>query len=326
VETVDEVIRAGARSYRDRLEAIEKSQASSAFDLARSALVESIDSALRLRIGLTPDDVAYSAGLCLPLLESGEWRYLDNQWSEGLGSLSPRVVAMGTEAANEPSKDLAWSSGSVILSLAGGSWEVAAELARGLEDDPWPHITELTAGIPPYARRPDRFLEQVHGWRLRPRHTWALLSDSLGIGHGDLGELFGSTYLIERSVYSSKRSSGGLPPTTDRVLFLKRMASALSQSASVLVVYGHVNSAVWEESLGNADTWDWTNREVTRSFLGVERLGEPAVHQVEGARRDQHIAVFTSGKHRAVWCRALSGQNVTDRYVAALRDIIAAGP
>jgi hypothetical protein len=142
METLDDVFQAGARSYRDRLDTIDRSQASTAFDVARSALVESIDRALELRTALTPADVTYSAGLCLPLLDSGEWRYLDNQWSEGLGSLAPRVVAMGTEAANEPSKDLAWSSGAVILSLAGGSWEIATELARGLDDAPWPQLPD----------------------------------------------------------------------------------------------------------------------------------------------------------------------------------------
>src|ERR1039457_6743818 len=140
METVDDVIQAGARSYRDRLGAIDHSRASAAFNVARSALVESIDRALEQRLALAPAAVTSSAGLCLPLLDSGEWRHLDNQWSEGLGSLAPRVVAMGTEAANEPSKDLAWSSGAVILSLAGGSWEIATELARGLDDAPWPQL------------------------------------------------------------------------------------------------------------------------------------------------------------------------------------------
>src|ERR1700676_4480404 len=54
---------------------------------------------------------------------------------------------------------------------------------------------------------------------------------------------FCSTYLVERSVYTSKRSTGGLAPTVDRVVFLKRLAAAFAHSATVLLIYGHVNPA-----------------------------------------------------------------------------------
>ena len=110
----------------------------------------------------------------------------------------------------------------------------------------------------------------------------------------------------------------------DRVVFLKRLAASFAHSATVLLIYGHVNPGAWNETLLNGDTWDWTNREVSRNFLGVDNLAEPTLHRVESQNGvGQQIAVFENGAHRAIWSRALSGQTVTNRYVASLRDLIA---
>ena len=83
VETPDDIGDLAAGFYRNRLRDFDLPQSSTSFEIARSALVESIDRALHLRMALAPSDVSYNAGLCLPLLETGEWRYLDNQWAEG---------------------------------------------------------------------------------------------------------------------------------------------------------------------------------------------------------------------------------------------------
>jgi hypothetical protein len=321
----DDLIAAGASRYREQLQAVDPPDFSPAFGTARTALIESLDRALEKRTSLLPQDVSYSAGLCLPLIETGEWRYLDDQWAAGFGSAEPRVVAMGTEAANDPVKDLPWASGRPILALSGGSWAIGARLARGLPDEPWPHISQVTTGLPPFTERPDLFWNKF-GWRLHPRHTWALVAAAVGGDRRDLDALFASTYLVERSVYVSRRSVGGLPPTLERVFFLKRLVAALTESATVLLLYGHAEGEAWEENAAHASPWDWANREITKAFLRVDRLVKPKIHNVEdGSARVPRVAVFDGLDRRVIWSRALSGSTVTNRYVLFVRSLIGEG-
>jgi hypothetical protein len=107
-------------------------------------------------------------------------------------------------------------------------------------------------------------------------------------------------------------------------MFLAALARTLAQKADCLLIYGSTDHRAWEESQAYSNTWHWANREITKAFLGINNLESPTL--VEGrvdALESQPIAVSDAGQRHAIWCRALSGLNVTDAYVATVRALIA---
>lgn len=123
-------------------------------------------------------------------------------------------------------------------------------------------------------------------------------------------------------MYVSKRSTGGLPPSTDRTTFLAELARSCAKSAECLLIYGSSDPSAWQEQT-YSNTWHGANREITKAFLVVDKLDAPTL--VEGrphGTKPQPIALWEANHRRAVWCRALSGQNVTDAYVAVVRELI----
>lgn len=308
------LITSGER-YLGYLRRLELEQASGSFKTALLALTSTLQRAIGARAKLDPADVSYYGGLYTALTDTGEWRYLANQWALGVGSRTPEVIAMGTEAAADPRKaGEAFASGGLILELSGGAPAIARAVGEGLPEEWTSAIKSLAGSEAIDSRRPDALLHAV-GWQLSPRHTWSLLSSVLDIPGRDLGALFSRAYLIERSVLPAKRSSGGAPPTTERTAFLREVVMALS-TARTLILYGATNHAAWSEDLAGG-LWDWANREITKAFLGVERLDEPEALR---PRDEKHaVAAFSHGGRQVLWTRALSGMNVTNAYLKTVR-------
>jgi hypothetical protein len=273
---------------------------------------------------MSADDVTFSAGMVEPLLVSGEWRYLLNPWTLGFGSDRPRVLALGTEGAMEPSSALGvWEFASATVTLTEGSRRVLAKLVQGL-DRAWTDAVS-PPGAAPYHRNLYEFLRRMGVQAVdEPRHTWTLLSRALGPGpvddRGDPNRIWQDAYLIERSAIPAKMAVGGSAPTPNRVAFLCELVTAFRETARVLVIYGHTDPKAYAER-PDGDLWAWTNRELTKTFLGVDRLEPPTQVDTEDDQSSKHrsLGVWRVGNRLALWTWALSGRNVTNAYIRTVR-------
>ena len=295
---------------------------------AAAALIRTLEAAVAKGGGTTTRDLEFGIEGLKTLGGTPELALFVNQYQLGLGWDGAEIIAMGTEAADDPTdpEDVAWQSLQGVLILSGSP----AELVRPLvtESKYWARC--VAAGAPPEPWRPIHVhpndFEQIQ--RRAFNHTWCNLArvvaeqasgwrDLLEIGASPgLGDL---VYQIERSGRPAKRSRDGSPPSNERTDWLAReVLPELRRTARVLLLHGFGRGRAWERS----------DIRLVRSFLGLTPTDLPAVGwtaetKIDG-RRGNYLWQSRVGDHTVLWTRAL-GWPWSLAYLEAAREAVRRG-
>ena len=213
--------------------------------------------------------MAFGMGSLGAMSGSPELARFLNQQQQGVGWDGARIVAMGTEAADDPGdpEGVAWQALQAVLILAGsptalvrpmvtGSQYSASCVDRGLPPEPWR----------PIHVHPNDF-EQIQ--RRAVNHTWCNLArvvadESEGwrslLDVGASPGLGDRVYQIERSARGAKRSLDGHAPTDERTDWLvQEVLPELRKTARVLLLHG----------FGRGKGWERSDIRPVRTFLGL---------------------------------------------------------
>ena len=295
---------------------------------AAAALFRTLEAALAKGGGTTTRDLEFGIEGLKALGGTPELALFVNQYQLGLGWDGAEIIAMGTEAADDPTdpEDVAWQSLQGVLILSGSP----AELVRPLVTESKYWARSVAAGAPPEPWRPIHVhpndFEQIQ--RRAFNHTWCNLArvvaeeasgwkDLLEVGASPgLGDL---VYQIERSGRPAKRSRDGAPPSDERTDWLALdVLPELRRTARVLLLHGFGRGRAWEQS----------DIRLVRSFLGLTPADLPAVGwtaetKIDG-RRGNYLWQSRVGDHTVVWTRAL-GWPWSLAYLEAAREAVRRG-
>lgn len=317
-----ELVESSARLYLAHLEAVAAQTVSAPAGKALRDLIGTTEAAQRLGRRLGPADVTFTLS-ALDEVAPNDRREFVNQFQLGLGWDGASIVAMGTEAADDPEdpQGLTYDCLQMALILSGSPEDVVKSL---LKDSSW--WTQMEArGLPPEPWRPVHVhpndFDQVQG--SKPFHTWCNLARVVAPTEQDWRELMkvGASpglgdlvYQIERSGLPARRSSEGAPPTLERTDWLvEEVVPVLRGTANILLIHGFGNSAVWNRN----------DQRLINAFLGYEPGTPMEVDWVKiTPKRGDWLWSLVEGNHRVVWTRAL-GWHWRDEYMAAVRHAIA---
>jgi len=324
-----EVAAGSARRYAAGLKGIRSNPAASP-DARESAaaLIRTLEAALAKGACITQGDMAFGIGGLAAVGGTPELALFLNQHQMGLGWDGARIVAMGTEAADDPSdpEDVAWQALQSVLILAGSPTELVRPMVTGSQY--WASCADR--GLPPEPWRPIHVhpndFEQIQ--RRAVNHTWCNLArvvanesegwrSLLDVGASPaLGDL---VYQIERSGRPAKRSLDGHAPTDERTDWLvEEVLPELRKTARVLLLHG----------FGRGKGWERSDIRLVRAFLGLTQQELPAVKWTEDmrvdGRRGNYVWRRQVGDHTVVWTRAL-GWPWSPAYLDAVRAAVSEG-
>ncbi len=295
---------------------------------AAAALTRTLETALTKGRATTTRDVEFGIDGLKALGGTSELALFVNQYQLGLGWDGAEIIAMGTEAADDPGdpEDVAWQSLQGVLILSGSP----AELVRPLVTETKYWSKSIANGLPPEPWRPIHVhpndFEQIQ--RRAINHTWCNLArvvaeeasswrELLEVGASPgLGDL---VYQIERSGRPAKRSRDGSPPTEARTDWLvDEVLPELRRTARVLLLHGFGQRRAWERS----------DIRLVRAFLGLSPGALPAVEWTEDTKIDERRGNYLwQGRvkdHTVVWTRAL-GWPWSPAYLEAARQAVRRG-
>jgi len=257
-----EVAVGSARHYLANLEALRSGPGASApAKDAASALIQTLETALIRGGATTPGAIAFGMGSLGAMSGSPELARFLNQQQLGVGWDGARIVAIGTEAADDPRNPggVPWQALQAVLILAGSPTALVRPMVTGSQY--WASCVDR--GLPPEPWRPIHVhpndFEQIQ--RRAVNHTWCNLArvvadesegwrSLLDVGASPaLGDL---VYQIERSARGAKRSLDGHAPTDERTDWLvQEVLPELRKTARVLLLHGFGRGKGW-----NAATYD----------------------------------------------------------------------
>jgi hypothetical protein len=286
-----------------------------------SRLAQTIATAIDKGPRLAPADLGFCAGDVARLIDEDprglreEWRLLATPFSLGIGSVTAPVVVMGTEAADAADETLAFlGAGGCITYLCDGRWDVLQALSSGVRDPDWQRLFTTPPPPRPYHRDPIPAHLVANRGRWSARHTWSLVADV--VADGDLENLWRRSYQLERSTLPARVATAGVPPDSDRRRYLvDTVVPALRRAARILILHGNATQPGPEQT---DDGWTRTNRLVTETFLEESLARTPLKSVNVDGKRSYAVFRASDGSRLAIWCRALSGRNVTDEYVSSL--------
>jgi hypothetical protein len=269
-------------------------------ETAKIAIVNldaTLASALAKREGLETSDVLFSYKDLLPL-EVAEGELFANQFSLGCGDDGAHTIFMGTEEAYEVEEgSLAfWNCCGAVLWSCGSKLDIMNRIdERQLRSLPPAdrgrralHVHMNDYYSVQHTRGRDTW--EVLAWLLHPAHdTWAVLENQgQGLSLGDL------CYQIDVSAWPSTRSTGGRPPSRDRLAFLEFVVREMRSTARRLVFHGRPHEPGW----GGRDR-------LAAEFLGLPSSALAAFEEV--AAGEQVFLEAKAGDHTVLITRALSG-------------------
>jgi hypothetical protein len=237
-----------------------------------------------------------------------------NQWQLGYGRDDAPVIAVGTEHAYElRPPDRHKHPMDVGLAEITAECLVAAIWLCNSRPDvltrmllaPWWNWQADFAEARPY------HVYTADYYRTGSRATWPTLGRDILLGGADWRTVLGQRcYQIELSGYPVLQSSGGREPARVRIDFLKRVVTAMRDTARVLILHGTPKFTEHDPRVV-----------VAASFLGVDVLGQATGRGADSD--DRRWEIYDRNGWRVIFSRALSGTNVSSEYLALISKLVA---